>query len=97
MLLIVLASVLTAMLESVPHYREEYGEIFHLMEWGFTLVFTFEYILRVIAIGEPWRYMGSFFGVIDLISILPTYIEFVVHADCKCCPPRRGLSRSSLR
>jgi voltage-gated potassium channel len=50
-------------------------ETFHRIEWGFTLLFTAEYLLRLYCHARPWRYAGSFFGIVDLMSILPTYLS----------------------
>lgn len=69
-------STLTVMLETVGELAREYVAVFHALEWGFTLLFTVEYALRLFAVGRPLRYVFSFFGVVDLLSILPTYLSF---------------------
>jgi voltage-gated potassium channel len=74
----ILISVMTVMLSSVVSIEQQYGQILHYLEWVFTLLFTLEYILRLICVRKPWRYMISFFGVVDLLSILPTYIGLLI-------------------
>lgn len=74
----IIASVLVVMLDSVKHYHESYGEWFYTLEWVFTLVFTFEYVLRLYTVKKASSYAFSFFGVVDLLSILPTYISLFV-------------------
>lgn len=69
----ILASVLIVMLDSVASFQQRYGEIFYIAEWVFTLLFTLEYTLRLYCIGHPLKYARSFFGVVDLLSVLPTY------------------------
>lgn len=70
----IIASVLIVMLDSVASIRQQYGEIFTIAEWVFTLLFTLEYFLRLYCIGHPLKYARSFFGVVDLLSVLPTYV-----------------------
>ena len=70
----ILTSVLIVMLDSVAAYRQDFGSFFTLAEWFFTLLFTLEYSLRLYCIGHPLKYARSFFGIVDLLSVLPTYI-----------------------
>ncbi len=69
-------SVLVVMLDSVRSFREEYSSFFNWAEWFFTLLFTVEYVLRLYCVDRPWRYARSFFGIIDLLAVLPTYFSF---------------------
>lgn len=78
LLVAIVASVGTVMLESVAEIRAGYGPLLIALEWFFTLLFTVEYIARLVSVGRPSRYVVSFFGVIDLLSILPTYLSVVV-------------------
>ena len=78
LILAILGSVLAVMLESVAGYRSRYGEVFRLADWGFTLLFTVEYVLRLSCVGRPLRYARSFFGVVDLLAVLPTYLSVLV-------------------
>ncbi|MCA9445296.1 MAG: ion transporter, partial [Candidatus Omnitrophica bacterium] len=73
----ILASVITVCLDSVRGYREAYGAFFLGLEWLFTLLFTVEYVLRILCTANPWGYVRSFFGVIDLLAILPSYLSLV--------------------
>lgn len=74
----ILLSVLAVMLDSIAPVRENYGTILIIIEWIFTLLFTIEYILRLLCIGRPLKYATSFFGAIDLLSILPTYLSLLL-------------------
>lgn len=74
LLLLIGASVLTVMLESVPSLREGQTAFFWRLEWFFTAVFTLEYIARLAVVRKKRKYALSFFGIVDLLSILPTYI-----------------------
>ena len=75
LILAILVSVLVVMLESVHSINLEYGKIFKIMEWGFTILFSLEYIARIISLKKPVYYIRSFYGIIDLLSILPTYLS----------------------
>lgn len=74
LLVFILIAVLLVMLESVSVWREQYLEEFHMLELGLTLLFTIEYLVRIYVSKQPWRYIFSFWGVVDLLSILPTYL-----------------------
>ncbi|RJQ80204.1 MAG: ion transporter [Desulfobacteraceae bacterium] len=70
----ILLSVAVVLLESMRGIRALYGEVLYLAEWFFTILFTVEYILRLISVGRPLRYAVSFFGVVDLMAVMPTYL-----------------------
>jgi len=72
------ASILVVMLESVPALRLQIGRELRLLEWIFTALFTVEYVLRLAAVRRPVRYATSFFGIVDILAILPTYLSLVV-------------------
>jgi voltage-gated potassium channel len=74
----VILSVLVVMIESVADIRRDHGAILRAVEWTFTILFSLEYMLRLLAVRRPLRYATSFFGVIDLLAILPTYISLLV-------------------
>ena len=74
----ILCSVLLVMLDSVIELREAYGPIFNGAEWAFTILFTIEYFLRVLSIRLPSSYIFSFFGIIDLLSLIPTYLSLIL-------------------
>ena len=71
-------SVLTLMLESVDELRSAHTRLFVSLEWGFTIFFTIEYLLRLWTVRDRLRYATSFFGLVDLLSILPSYLELLV-------------------
>jgi voltage-gated potassium channel len=75
---VILFSVLVVMLDSVQPIRARWGEVFGVFEWVFTVVFTLEYIARLACLGRPLRYARSFYGVIDLLALLPTYLAILV-------------------
>ena len=77
LLIFILVSVLTVMLESVSGIAERYGDLLRAAEWILTIAFTLEYGLRMYSVERPVRYMRSFFGIVDLLSILPTYLSLV--------------------
>jgi voltage-gated potassium channel len=74
----ILASVLAVMLDSVSSISINYGSLLTGIEWFFTIVFTIEYILRLICVGRPLLYATSFFGIVDLLAIIPTYISLFI-------------------
>lgn len=74
LLLVIILSVVVLMLDSVEYIDQEYGTLLQGLEWFFTALFTLEYILRILTANNPKRYVTSFFGIIDLISIIPTYL-----------------------
>jgi voltage-gated potassium channel len=78
LLLAVLVSVLAVMLESVADIRARHGDLLRAIEWTLTVAFTIEYVLRLLAVDRPARYAVSFFGVVDLLAIAPTYLSLVV-------------------
>ncbi|MDP7293839.1 MAG: ion transporter [Vicinamibacterales bacterium] len=71
----ILASVAAVMLDSVAAIHMRFGAPLLWIEWGFTLLFTAEYVVRLLSVRQPGRYATSFFGVVDLLAILPTYLS----------------------
>jgi voltage-gated potassium channel len=80
LILSIIISVIVVMLDSVASFQEQYGQLFLLLEWFFTILFTVEYFFRLSCIGRPVKYIGSFYGIIDLLSILPSYISLLLPA-----------------
>lgn len=78
LLIAIVLSVAVVMLESVASIRSEYGQTLLIAEWFFTLLFTVEYFSRILCAPRPLRYIFSFYGVVDLLAILPTYL-MVLH------------------
>ncbi|GCB05635.1 ion transporter [Ralstonia sp. SET104] len=74
LLIVILASVLVVMLDSLPSMHDRAGTLFAVIEWLATLLFTAEYVMRILVVRKPWRYVLSFYGVIDFVSILPTWL-----------------------
>lgn len=74
----IIASVIVVILDSVSGLHARWGRIFYAIEWGFTLLFTAEYLARLAVVKHPLRYARSFYGVIDLLSILPTYLSLLL-------------------
>jgi len=78
LMMIIIASVLVVMLESVDWIYASHKFTFIVLEWFFTIFFTIEYILRLYCVYKPLKYATSFFGIIDLLAIAPTYIELLI-------------------
>lgn len=78
LIVMILASVIAVAAESVDSIYKVWGEELYWLEWGFTLIFTVEYLLRIASVKKPSRYIFSFYGLVDLLSILPTYLSLLV-------------------
>ena len=78
LLVVILISVALVMLESVPGIREKNQQFLKIAEWIITIIFTIEYLLRILIVRKPWRYIFSFYGVIDLLSVIPTYLGLII-------------------
>ena len=78
LVVVVLLSIFVVMLESVPEIGARHAGALHALEWMFTLLFTVEYVARLACVRRPVRYATSFFGLVDLVSVLPTYISLLV-------------------
>ena len=75
LIITIILSIITVLLDSVVEYNQQYGHIFNIAEWTFTIMFTVEYILRIYSIRRPFSYIFSFFGVIDFLAIIPSYLS----------------------
>jgi len=78
LLALIFGSVLVAVLDSVGELHDVYGDTFYILELLFTFLFTIEYILRIWLTSKTFRYVTSFFGIVDLLAILPVYLSFFV-------------------
>ena len=78
LLVIIFASLVVVLFDSVASYRERYGALMAGLEWGFTAIFAIEYLLRIYCHPEPRKYIFSFYGAIDLLSVLPAFIALVL-------------------
>jgi voltage-gated potassium channel len=74
----ILASVTAVMLDSISLVRLQHGRLLYGIEWFFTLLFTLEYLLRLLCVGRPAKYAFSFYGVVDLLAIIPTYLSLAL-------------------
>ncbi|HEY8397320.1 MAG TPA: ion transporter [Flavihumibacter sp.] len=81
LLLLILLSLAVVMLESIPSVFEKWGPELIILEWIITILFTIEYILRLWVVKKPLRYARSFYGIIDLLAILPTYFSLILPAS----------------
>jgi voltage-gated potassium channel len=78
LLFVILFSVVLVMLESVPSIAIKHLQTLHILEWIITAIFTLEYIIRIIIVRRPFRYIFSFYGIIDLLSVIPTYLSLLI-------------------
>ena len=77
LIILILASVIAVVLESVESYKHAYYYYFKIVEWGLTIIFTIEYFLRIYCTKNSKSYIFSFFGIVDLLAILPSYLSLV--------------------
>lgn len=77
LLILILFSVALVALESVTSIDAQYHELINIAEWGVTILFTIEYILRIVCVKKPLNYIFSFYGIIDLLSTLPKYLSLI--------------------
>lgn len=78
LLAVIFSSVVVVMAESVEHIRLRYFDLLHLLEWIFTIFFTIEYCLRLWCVKRPVAYATSAFGIIDLLAVLPAYLQLLL-------------------
>ncbi|MDX6745827.1 ion transporter [Polaribacter sp. PL03] len=78
LLIAILASILLVMLESVESFDNEYHTLLNIGEWIITIFFSIEYVLRIVSIKKPFKYIFSFYGIIDLLSTIPKYLSFIL-------------------
>ena len=78
LIIAIILSIITVLLDSVSEYRQQYGQILNFAEWIFTIMFTIEYSMRIYCIKRPLSYVFSFYGIIDLLSVIPTYLSVLL-------------------
>lgn len=78
LLIAIIASIIFVMLESVKTFDEKFYEFLNVAEWIITILFSIEYVLRIISIKKPFKYIFSFYGIIDLLSTIPKYLSFIL-------------------
>ncbi len=77
LLIAIIASIVLVMLESIKSFDVKYHDFLNISEWVITILFSIEYIARIISVKRPWRYIFSFYGVVDLLSTLPKYLSLI--------------------
>ena len=78
LMVVIILSVVAVMLESSSAIQARYGPWLRTFEWIVTILFTIEYVLRLFCVGKPVRYARSFFGIVDLLAILPSYLSLFI-------------------
>ena len=78
LIFIILVSVASVILESIPSFNARFGGPLHQIEWVITIIFTFEYIARIWSHPKPLKYIFSFYGIIDFLAIIPTYLDVIL-------------------
>ena len=78
LLIAIIASIVLVMLESIKSFDEEYHTFLNVAEWIITILFSIEYIARIVSVKKPLKYVLSFYGIIDLLSTVPKYISLVL-------------------
>ncbi|NQU86384.1 MAG: ion transporter [Mariniphaga sp.] len=78
LLIIIVVSIALVLIESVPSVGENYQGYLKISEWIITIIFTLEYAVRIIIVRKPWRYIFSFYGIIDFLSVIPTYLSLIL-------------------
>ena len=78
LIIAILASVLVVMLDSMIEFRQSHGQLLKIAEWVFTILFSIEYGLRLLCVRKQSKYIFSFYGIIDLLAILPTYMSLIL-------------------
>lgn len=76
LLIVIIASIIFVMLESVGSIDEKYHDLLNVAEWVVTILFSLEYIARIISVKRPFKYIFSFYGIIDFLSTIPKYLSF---------------------
>ncbi|ARD22812.1 MULTISPECIES: ion transporter [Shewanella] len=77
LIICILFSVLLIILDTIDSYHQQYGQAIYYAEWAFTWLFTIEYLLRLYGSINRWAYMRSFYGIVDLLSILPSFLALI--------------------
>ncbi len=87
----ILLSIVLVMLESVKELDAKYHKLFNIAEWVITVLFTIEYVLRIITVKKPKQYIFSFYGIIDLLSTIPKYLSLVIGGGAHALVALRAL------
>lgn len=74
----IIVSVIAVMLDSVDSIKIRYGDVLYTLEWFFTILFSIEYVMRLLTVRRPLKYALSFFGIVDLLAVIPTYLDILL-------------------
>jgi voltage-gated potassium channel len=78
LIILITISILAVILESVNNIQQQYGNFFTYLEWSITIIFTFEYLVRLMVVRRPAKFIFSFYGIIDFLSFVPSYIGLFI-------------------
>jgi len=78
LLIVIIVSIVLVMMESIKEIHEKFHTILLISEWVITILFTIEYIARIITVKKPSKYIFSFYGIIDLLSTIPMYLSYFI-------------------
>lgn len=78
LLILIVVSILVVMMETVDGVDAKYHKEIVTIEWALTIFFTIEYILRILAVKKPMKYVTSFYGIVDLLAVIPTYLSVII-------------------
>jgi len=81
LLVLIFLAVFATMLESMENIRIQYGSVLRAAEWIFTILFMFEYAARIYSVKSPFKYILSFYGIIDLLAWIPLWITLLLNED----------------
>ncbi len=84
LLVLILLSLLVTIIDSIERIHRDYSQVFAWVEWGFTLIFAIEYALRLYCSPRPLKYAFSFYGLVDLLAIVPVCWQSTtaMHSTC---------------
>ena len=77
LMLVIIGSIILVMLESVKSIDNKYHNVLNILEWVITILFSLEYVARIITVNKPIKYIISFYGIIDLLSTIPKYLSLI--------------------
>ncbi|MEZ4802864.1 MAG: ion transporter [Gelidibacter sp.] len=77
LLIAIIASIVLVMLESIKGFDAKYHDFLNISEWIITILFTSEYVARIISVKRPWKYIFSFYGIVDFLSTIPKYLSII--------------------
>ena len=78
LIITIILSIIMGMVDSVPYYHNSHGGFLRFAEWIFTILFSIEYILRIYCVRRVGSYIFSFYGIIDFLALIPTYLSILL-------------------